>query len=62
MLTAMLRIRYSDGGEEWILTDDAWQWGRGAHCRNDLFDGETYDANQTSMGWNLPGYTGFAPA
>lgn len=62
MFTAMLRIRYVDGGEEWIVTDEAWQWGRGAHFQNDLFNGETYDANQTSMGWNLPGYAGFAPA
>lgn len=61
-LTAMLRITYENGDTQWLLTDGTWQCGRGAHTVNDIFNGETYDANCTASGWNLPGFTGFEPA
>lgn len=61
-LSAMLRLTYENGDTEWLLTDGSWQCGRGAHARNDIFDGETYDAGQSAPGWNLPGFAGFAPA
>ncbi len=60
--SAMLCITYIDGQQQWILTDEDWQWGRGAHYDNGIFSGETYNANCTALGWNLPGYVGFSPA
>lgn len=60
--TAMLRLTYEDGETQWILTDEAWQAGRGAHASADLFNGETYDARRTAAGWSEPGYAGFEAA
>jgi len=61
-LTAMLRITYADGKTEWIHSDESWESGSGAHWKNDIFDGEVYDANRSSVGWCSAGYTGFVPA
>lgn len=58
-LSAMLRLRFSDGEERWILTDGTWQCGKGAHAYNDIFNGETYDARETACGWDMPGFNGF---
>ena len=60
--TAMLRVTYVGGDTEWLYTDEQWQWDRGAHFSNDIFNGETYDANHASVGWSRPGFVGFAPA
>ncbi len=60
--SAMLHVRYTDGTDEWIVTDESWQWGRGARYANDLFNGEVYDANASVPGWCLHGFTGFEPA
>ena len=60
--TAMLHIRYKNGRDEWIMTDENWQCGRGAHSENDIFNGELYDANQSACGWNRPAYQDFAKA
>ena len=60
--TAMLRVTYVGGDTEWLYTDGQWQWGRGAHFSNDIFNGETCDANHASVGWSRPGFVGFAPA
>jgi len=60
--TAMLYICYQNGYEEWIKTDETWQYGYGAHSENDLFNGELYDANKSVCGWNKPAYQGFEQA
>ena len=57
--SAMLHLKYRDGDEEWIFTDKSWQAGRGAHARNNIFNGEVYDARQTKRGWCLTGFKGF---
>ena len=61
-LSAMLRLTYEDGETEWIFTDENWEAGRGAIRKSDIFDGESYDANESAVGWNTVGFRGFAPA
>ncbi len=43
-LWGAIRLTYTDGSEEWIYTDEMWEWGRGPITFCHLFDGETYDA------------------
>ncbi|MBR3929236.1 MAG: family 78 glycoside hydrolase catalytic domain [Clostridia bacterium] len=61
-LSLMLYIEYEDGETEEIFTDEAWQAGVGASVRSNLFDGEIYDSNCETAGWDKPGFEGFAPA
>ncbi len=61
--TAMLRLRYADGSEEWICTDENWQAGRGAWTFASVFDGTIYDARESRVGWADVGFKGdFASA
>ena len=62
-LTAMLRLRYADGEEVWVCTDESWQAGWGAWTFASVFDGAEYDAREARPGWDLPGFQGdFVPA
>lgn len=56
-LLLQLKIIYSDGTAENILSDGSWK-GRidGAILMNDIYNGETYDASKKLTGWSLPGY------
>ncbi len=52
-----LRIIYSDGSPETIVTDESWKSSNdGAIRMNDIYNGETYDATKKLTGWNLPGF------
>ena len=52
-----LRIVYSDGTESYIITDESWKGIQdGAIRMNDLYNGETYDANKKLSGWSMPAY------
>ena len=52
-----LKIRYTDGSESMIVTDETWKASNnGAIRMNDIYNGETYDATKKLTGWNLPGY------
>lgn len=59
-LIGKLVINYADGSQEVINTNDTdWQSSDYSPVlANDLFDGETYDANiaKEISGWNEPGY------
>lgn len=57
-LIAQLRIRYADGSEEVVATDDGWRTTNGATTSADLLDGETYDARRAaSLGdWSEADY------
>lgn len=55
-LCEKLVIRYEDGSEQTIVSDDSWLvYGDGPVRRDDLFWGEYYDANYEIENWNLPG-------
>jgi alpha-L-rhamnosidase len=63
-LSAMLRLTFEDGEERWLLTDEAWQAGRGAQVFASVFDGSAWDARLDAPGWNRPGFggEGFSPS
>lgn len=50
-LIALLKIRYGDGSEETILTDEAWQAGKGPVLFSEIYDGEIYDAGAKTPAW-----------
>lgn len=52
-----LKIRYIDGTETLITTDETWKGLiDGAIQQNGIYYGETFDASRLLTGWNLPGY------
>ncbi len=52
-----LRITFTDGSEESVITDEKWKCSNdGAIVMNDIYNGETYDATKKLTGWNLTGY------
>lgn len=56
-LCAKLVIRYEDGTEEELVTDETWKtYGDGPIRRDDLFWGEYYDANYEEEGWLVESY------
>jgi alpha-L-rhamnosidase len=56
-LLLQLRIRYTDGTEELIITDENWKFSNdGAIRMNDIYNGEIYDATKKLTGWNLKDY------
>ena len=57
-LIAQLRIRFTDGSEEVVATDDAWRTTNGPTTSADLLDGEAYDARRAAAlgAWSESGY------
>jgi alpha-L-rhamnosidase len=56
-LLLQLVIKYTDGTESMVLTDESWKSNNdGAIRMNDNYNGETYDARKKLTGWDLPGY------
>lgn len=56
-LLMQLKLKYSDGTEELIITDETWKANNdGAIRMSDIYNGETYDATRKLTGWNLPDY------
>lgn len=57
---AQLHLRYTDGTEERIVTDESWQTATGPVIRNNVYLGEHYDARLEKQGWtasvNLKGW------
>ena len=53
-LSAMLRIRYTDGSVAWLKTGKDWRWMPDAIVSSDIFDGERRDQSRFVPGWSLP--------
>lgn len=52
-----IHLRYTDGTEEWIVTDDTWKTSAEGPVRaNEIYYGEDYDARREMPGWNRPGF------
>jgi len=49
-------LKLSDGSEERIVSDETWKVSEGPIVRNDIYNGETYDARLEKEGWDTPGY------
>ncbi len=56
-LKAQLRINYTDGSSETIITDESWKAGDGPVLKNSVYLGELYDARLEQKGWNEPGFS-----
>ncbi len=56
-LLAQLILRYEDGTEEVVLTDENWLGCASPVTFSEIYDGERYDARLEQPGWDLPGFT-----
>lgn len=55
-LLCELHVRYKDGREEKILSDDTWHTSTGALLFDNIHVGATYDARLEADGWNRCGF------
>lgn len=56
-LLSQLIIKYEDGTEQIIVTDETWKANNNGPVReNDLYNGETYDARLEKKGWASVGF------
>ncbi len=55
-LKAQLRITFTDGSTETIITNESWKAGDGPILKNSVYLGELYDARLEQKGWNEPGF------
>jgi alpha-L-rhamnosidase len=55
-LLAQLVIRYTDGMEEVVTSDETWKAATGAIVWSDIYDGEEYDARLEKAGWSATGF------
>jgi alpha-L-rhamnosidase len=56
MAIAEIHLKYIDGTEEIIKTDENWSSAPGPVIFNCVYDGEVYDARQEKQGWAEPGF------
>lgn len=49
-------IEYEDGTEETVLSDLSWKASDGPIVRNDIYDGERYDARLEQPGWDCASF------
>ena len=50
-LMAHLTVRYTDGSETVMSTDENWQWAEGPVLFSEIYDGERYDARIEPKDW-----------
>jgi alpha-L-rhamnosidase len=55
-LLAQIRIDYTDGTSETIVTDQEWKGSPGPILFSDFLAGEEYDARLEEPGWSRPGF------
>ena len=56
-LLAQMRIDYTDGSSETIITDESWKaTNSGPITSSDIYNGERYDATKELTNWNKAGY------
>ncbi|THF73692.1 alpha-L-rhamnosidase [Cohnella fermenti] len=56
LLLAKLHVRYADGSEEVVGTDESWRGSDGALRMSELYHGERYDARLEKKGWNAAAF------
>lgn len=56
-LIVQLLLRYEDGTEEIIVTDESWKGTDSPIVFAEIYDGETYDASLEQDGWNMPNFS-----
>ncbi len=55
-LLLQLKIDYSDGSSELVVSDTNWTSNTGAIVESDIYNGELYDARLETNRWALPGF------
>lgn len=55
-LLAQLRIEFTDGSEELVVTDEAWKTSAAPILHSEIYAGEVYDARLEQPGWNRAGF------
>jgi alpha-L-rhamnosidase len=55
-LLAQIVVRYTDGREQTIGTDERWKAATGPIVASDIYNGESYDARLERAGWSRAGY------
>jgi alpha-L-rhamnosidase len=55
-LWLQIHMRYEDGTEEILGSDNTWKCSKGPITYNNIYFGEIYDARLEQMGWNLDGF------
>ncbi len=55
-LLTQVVVRYTDGREQVIMSDDKWKASTGPVLASDIYNGETYDARLETNGWTQAGY------
>lgn len=55
-MICLLKITYTDGTVQTIVSDESWKTAPSAITYNSIFGGEDYDAQQEQAGWNKPGF------
>ena len=55
-LKLMIRVRYTDGTEEIVKTDQSWKTSPSPITFTSIFGGEDYDARLEQPGWDKPGF------
>ncbi|GAA1964316.1 family 78 glycoside hydrolase catalytic domain [Microbacterium deminutum] len=53
---AEVRVRFADGHEQILATDQSWTAGPSATTANDLYDGQDIDARRFDDAWLAPGF------
>ena len=52
-LLCQIYVKYTNGTEEWIISDGSWKSTNEGPIRvNEIYDGENYDATREIKGWN----------
>ena len=55
-LLCQLTVRYEDGTEETVVTDESWLGCASPVTFSEIYDGERCDARLEQPGWNEPGF------
>jgi alpha-L-rhamnosidase len=55
-LILKLNIRYTDGSEESVVTDESWKAAPSPVTYSGIYGGEDYDARSEQPGWNESGF------
>jgi alpha-L-rhamnosidase len=53
---ARLKLEYSNGQTECVITDNSWKHSYGPIIKNSVYLGEVYDARREIRGWNKAGF------
>jgi alpha-L-rhamnosidase len=55
-LLAQILIRYADGREQLVITDETWKASDSPILYSEIYHGEIYDTRLEQSGWNLPNF------